>query len=63
MEDAAAHLGVKPSTISRIETGKAPVRLIYLAALLDLYGITDPAQRAALAGMARDGQRQHWWAV
>lgn len=60
--DAAAHLEIAPSTLSRIETGHAPIRPIYLAALLDLYGITDPARRAALAGLAREGRAKSWWA-
>src|SRR3984957_1781467 len=54
LADAADRIGVAASTLSRIETGKAPTRASYLTVLLDLYGITDPAQRHALAGLARD---------
>jgi transcriptional regulator with XRE-family HTH domain len=61
LEDAAAALGVAPSTLSRIETGRAPNRTSYLTLLLDLYGITDKDQRRDLADSARAGQRKEWW--
>lgn len=61
LEDVAAHLGVAQSTLSRIETGKAPTRTSYLAIMLDLYGVTDQAQRRQLADLAREGQRKGWW--
>jgi transcriptional regulator with XRE-family HTH domain len=61
LEDVAGHLGVAPSTLSRIETGKAPTRTSYLSIMLDLYGVTDPAQRRALADLALEGQRRGWW--
>jgi transcriptional regulator with XRE-family HTH domain len=57
----AGRLGVAASTLSRIETGKAPVRASYLALLLDLYGVTDPAERRQLADGAREGRRRDWW--
>jgi transcriptional regulator with XRE-family HTH domain len=60
LEDAAAHLGVAPSTLSRIETGHAPARACFITILLDLYGVKDEERRAALAGMAREGQRTSW---
>jgi DNA-binding XRE family transcriptional regulator len=62
LEDVAVHLGVAPSTLSRIETGKAPTRTSYLAVMLDLYEVRDPAQRKLLADLAREGQRKGWWA-
>src|SRR5260370_30923703 len=62
MEDAAARLEVAPSTLSRIETGKAPTRVNYLAVLLDLYGVDDTAQCTRLADLAREGRHQDWWA-
>jgi transcriptional regulator with XRE-family HTH domain len=61
LEDVAAHLGVAPSTLSRIETGKAPTRTAYLYLMLDLYGVDDPDQRRMLADLAREGQRKGWW--
>ena len=62
LEDVAARLEVAPSTLSRIETGKAPTRTSYLAVMLDLYGVDDPDQRERMADMAREGQRKGWWA-
>jgi transcriptional regulator with XRE-family HTH domain len=61
LEEVAVHLGVAPSTLSRIETGKAPTRTSYLVVMLDLYGVTDASQRALLADLAREGQRRGWW--
>jgi hypothetical protein len=58
----ASHLGVAPSTLSRIETGKAPTRTSYLAVMLDLYGVDDPQRRRLLTDLAREGQRKGWWA-
>ena len=61
LEEVADHLGVAPSTLSRIETGKAPTRTSYLTFMLDLYGVDDPAQRRMFMDMAREGQRKGWW--
>src|SRR6266700_7046778 len=58
LEEVADQLGVAPSTLSRIETGKAPTRTSYLAVMLDLYGVADPARRRLLMDMAREGQRK-----
>lgn len=62
LEDVAARLEVAPSTLSRIETGKAPTRTSYLTVMLDLYGVDDPGQRQRMADLAREGQRKGWWA-
>lgn len=62
LEDAASTLGVMPSTLSRIETGQAPTKTLYLRALLDLYGVNDPVRREQLTEMALAGQRNGWWA-
>jgi transcriptional regulator with XRE-family HTH domain len=63
IEDVASALGVAPSTLSRIETGKAPTRTSYLAIMLDLYGVHDLAERRSLSDLAREGQRKGWWAA
>lgn len=60
LEDVAARLEVAPSTLSRIETGKAPVRAAYLTAMLDLYHVDDPAERDRLTSLARDGRCESW---
>jgi transcriptional regulator with XRE-family HTH domain len=62
LEEVAQHLGVATSTLSRIETGKAPTRTSYLALMLDLYGVDDPEQRRLFMDSAREGQRKGWWA-
>src|SRR5579875_659387 len=62
LEDVADRLGLAPSTLSRIETGKAPTKTPYLLSLLDLYQVTDESQRQFLLEMAREGHRKGWWA-
>jgi transcriptional regulator with XRE-family HTH domain len=61
LDEVAEHLGVAPSTLSRIETGKAPTRTSYLSVMLDLYGVQDADQRRMLLDLAREGQRKGWW--
>jgi transcriptional regulator with XRE-family HTH domain len=63
LEEVAASLGVAPSTLSRIETGKAPTKTAYLNQMLEMYGVTDSGQRQVLADMAREGHRKGWWAA
>jgi len=63
LEEVADHLGVAASTLSRIETGKAPTKSVYLTAMLEMYGVTDHAQRQVLIDMAREGHRKGWWSV
>ena len=63
LEEVADKLGLAASTLSRIETGKAPTRTAYLSAMLDLYGVDDPGQRQILVDMAREGHRKGWWAA
>ena len=58
LEDVAARLGVAPSTLSRIETGKAPTRTSYLTLLLDLYEVRDADERRAIL----ESFRRHWQA-
>src|SRR5215469_2545511 len=62
IEDVAAHLEVAPSTVSRIETGKAPAKASYLAMMLTLYGVDDAGQRKELGDLAWDGRCKSWWA-
>ncbi len=63
LEEVAEQLGVAASTLSRIETGKAPTKSVYLNAMLEMYGVDDPAQRQVLIDMAREGHRKGWWSV
>jgi transcriptional regulator with XRE-family HTH domain len=63
LEEVAAQLGVAPSTLSRIETGKAPTKSAYLNQMLEMYGVSDHEQRQVLVDMAREGHRKGWWAA
>jgi transcriptional regulator with XRE-family HTH domain len=63
LEEVAERLGLAPSTLSRIETGKAPTRTAYLNSMFEFYGVEDPGQRQILLEMAREGHRKGWWAV
>jgi len=63
LEEVAEQLGLAACTLSRIETGKAPTRTAYLYTMLDMYGVTEPAQRQVLVEMAREGHRKGWWAA
>jgi hypothetical protein len=63
LDEAADRLGLAASTLSRIETGKAPTRTAYLMTMFEMYGVDDPGQRQALIEMAREGHRKGWWAV
>jgi transcriptional regulator with XRE-family HTH domain len=62
LEEVASQLGVAPSTLSRIETGKAPTKTAYLHQMLEMYGVTEVGQRQILVDMAREGHRKGWWA-
>jgi transcriptional regulator with XRE-family HTH domain len=61
LADVATKLGVAASTLSRIETGRAPIRACYLNTMADLYQIDDPDQRRRLTDLAREGHRDGWW--
>src|SRR3984885_13119324 len=63
LEEAADQLGLAASTLSRIETGKAPTRTAYLTTMFEMYGVVDQGQRQILIEMAREGHRKGWWAV
>jgi len=63
LEEVAARLGVASSTLSRIETGKAPTKSAYLNQMLEMYGVGEPGQRQMLVDMAREGHRKGWWAA
>src|ERR1700758_3067915 len=52
LQDVAAKLDVAPSTVSRIETGKAPTRTSYVHTMLDFYEVNDPGRQRYLADLA-----------
>lgn len=61
IEDVAKHLECSMSRVSRIETGKSVARLRDVRDMLDLYGLTDIAQREYLSTLARQAQQRGWW--
>jgi transcriptional regulator with XRE-family HTH domain len=63
LEEVAEELSLAPSTLSRIETGKAPTKSAYLMAMLDMYKVDDLAARKVLIDMAREGHRKGWWSI
>lgn len=63
LEEVADRLGLAPSTLSRIETGKAPTKTAYLTSMLGMYGVDDAAARQVLVDMAREGHRKGWWSI
>jgi transcriptional regulator with XRE-family HTH domain len=59
---AAAHaIRGSESKISRIELGRNAVREVDIADLLNLYGITDTAEREQLLTLASQANQQGWW--
>ena len=60
-QDAAKAIRGSESKISRIELGRNSVREVDIADLLNLYGITDTAERAQLLTLASQANQQGWW--
>jgi transcriptional regulator with XRE-family HTH domain len=58
---AARAIRGSESKISRIELGRNAVREVDIADLLNLYGITDPAEREQLLSLASRANQQGWW--
>jgi transcriptional regulator with XRE-family HTH domain len=59
--DAARAIRGSESKISRIELGRNAVREVDIADLLDLYGITDLAEREQLLNVASQANQHGWW--
>jgi transcriptional regulator with XRE-family HTH domain len=60
-QEAARAIRGSESKISRIELGRNAVREVDIADLLNLYGITDPAEREQLLTLASQANQQGWW--
>jgi transcriptional regulator with XRE-family HTH domain len=60
-QDAAKAIRGSESKISRIELGRNAVREVDIADLLNLYGITDLAEREQLLLLASQANQQGWW--
>ncbi|MFI1183106.1 helix-turn-helix transcriptional regulator [Streptomyces olivoreticuli] len=61
VDDMADRLGWHQTKVSRVETGRSGVRAHEVESVLDVYGVTDPEARDALARLAREGKRRMWW--
>jgi transcriptional regulator with XRE-family HTH domain len=59
-EEVTARTGVNGATLYRLETAKARPQARTLVALLDLYEITAPDQRADFQALARQSDEQSW---
>lgn len=60
LEDAAKHLDLTHSTLSRVETGQATIRPPYVESLLRLYGVPE-SERELLVQLAREARQRGWW--
>jgi transcriptional regulator with XRE-family HTH domain len=60
-QEAARAIRGSESKISRIELGRNAVREVDIADLLNLYGITDSAEREQLLTLASQANQQGWW--
>jgi transcriptional regulator with XRE-family HTH domain len=60
-QDAANAIRGSESKISRIELGRNAVREIDIADLLNLYGISDVAEREELLQLASQANQPGWW--
>jgi len=61
IDDVAVRLKWQSSKISRVETRKIGINTLDLRKLLDVYEITDRAQREALIELARRATERGWW--
>jgi transcriptional regulator with XRE-family HTH domain len=59
-EDAAEQTNINSATLYRIETAKARPQRRTLLTLLDKYGVTDPAGRAALVELSKQATQLGW---
>jgi transcriptional regulator with XRE-family HTH domain len=60
-QTAAKAIRASESKISRMELGRNAVREVDVADLLNLYGITDAAERDQLLTLASQANEQGWW--
>lgn len=60
LEKAAEHLDINHTSLSRIETGVAAVKLPYVESLLRLYGVPE-ARQEELLQLTREAKQRGWW--
>jgi transcriptional regulator with XRE-family HTH domain len=61
IERAARELECSTAKISRLENGLGPAKLVEVRALLDLYGLDDPARRAQFEKWTGGTKSSGWW--
>jgi transcriptional regulator with XRE-family HTH domain len=59
--NAAAHLECSTSKISRLETGQGLAKALEIRSLLDLYSVTDEAERSKIMEIHRKAAEVGWW--
>jgi transcriptional regulator with XRE-family HTH domain len=59
--DVAEKIGASVTSIYRYETGETRPQPADVAAMLVVYGVTDPAERDELIQMAKDARKRGWW--
>lgn len=60
-EDAGYRIRASESKISRMELGRVGFKERDVIDLLEMYGVTDEAERDALVAMAREANAAGWW--
>ncbi|MFJ8001839.1 helix-turn-helix domain-containing protein [Streptomyces sp. NPDC096310] len=61
LETAAKAMGWKGPKLSKIESASQSIRPVDVAALLKVYGETDPEVLTALDNLAKDAGKKGWW--
>jgi Domain of unknown function (DUF5753)/Helix-turn-helix domain len=61
VDEVTARLLFSATKLSRLETGRAGASPRDIRDLLDLYGVTDLAERERLMSLAREGKQRAWW--
>lgn len=61
VKDVTAALEWDPSKLYRVEAMQRGIIIRDVRKLLDLYGVTDEAQREALFELSRQSKRRGWW--
>jgi transcriptional regulator with XRE-family HTH domain len=60
-DDAGYSIRASGSKISRLELGRVSFKNRDVEDLLTLYGVVDPAERAAMLARVEDANKQGWW--
>ncbi|MBO0819776.1 MAG: helix-turn-helix domain-containing protein [Nocardiopsaceae bacterium] len=60
-DQAGEAIRASRSKISRIENGRVGIKARDVSDLLDLYGVTDEAERAGMTTLARQSAMPGWW--